>query len=393
MVDKILIGLGLIVLPFLTFQGQVDTREPKMMLMIVLLSALNLWAFFKGILKPVKNKWALIFLFYLSLHLIFAPKPLLIVNDCSISNFWLWKPLLIIWLSAISIFVISSIDFSFGGAITLLKIMAWCGFVMALYVILQRLGLDQLFVIKDTQGYSLPVNPGIGGTLGHPTVVGAFMAMIIPIALYLKKTIKATIIIIAIILTQSQMAIGAMVVSLGFMYAIRNKRTFILFLSLLFIAGLFIGINKQVQKRISFYSSGRLPVWNNIITDLKSPLNEKSKNIYPLSGIGLGSFKYVFHLKHPTQKDKFGKAHNEYLELLYNTGIIGLGLFLCAIWELVRRSFPFTDRYKQALMASFICSLILACGNFIWQLAPTAFYTIFIVGLLNNQSEGKDVGL
>lgn len=388
MIEKILVGSGLIILPFLTYTKQVDTREPKFMLMIVLLLALTLWGFFKGIFKPVKNIWALIFLFYLGIHIILAPSPNINLADNQVGNFWLWKPLFMILLSALSIFAISSIDFKDGSDKVLLKIMSWAGFIMALYVILQWLGIEQFFTVLSPSGYSLPSNPKVSGTLGHPTIVGAFMAMIIPVSLYLKKYIPALIIILAVLLTKSHMAIGAMVVSLGFMYAIRNKKIFICFLSLLLIAGLSCGLNKQIRSKITLMSSGRIAIWQDVLKDMKEPFFKNSLKAYPLTGIGLGSFKYVFHLKHFTLKDRFEQAHNEYLELMCNIGIVGIVLFLCALWVFIKQSFSFTNRYRQSLMASFVCISLIAVGNFVWQLAPTAFYTIFVVGLLNNQSGG-----
>ncbi len=362
------------------------------MLMIMLLSALNLWAFFRGRFKPIKNTWALIFLFYLiSLHIILAPAIGIIIVDCPIVNPWLWKPLFMILLSAISIFAISSIDFIYEEEKLLLRIMLWVGFIMALYVVLQFMGLDQFFTVANPQHYSLPSNPTIGGTLGHPTTVGAFMAMIIPIALYFKKYISALIIICAVLLTKSHVAIGAMIVSVLFFYTIRNKTAFYLFIGLFLITGLFCGLNKQCKQEFSRYSSGRVTAWQYILQDLKTPLNKDSKNLYPITGIGLGSFKYIFHLRHPTTKDKFKEAHNEYLELMNDIGIAGAILFLCAIWELLRHNFSFVNRYRQMLLSSFICISICAGGNFVWHLAPTALYTIFIVGLLNNYNQRGEI--
>jgi O-antigen ligase len=117
--------------------------------------------------------------------------------------------------------------------------------------------------------------------------------------------------------------------------------------------------------------------------DLTSPIREGVEGRWPLTGLGLGSFYYTFHIRH---HNSFFQAHNEYFEFLYNCGIGGLFLLLAAIWQMIKKGW--NNKY---LLASFICVLIIAGGTFIFQLGAPMYYSVVIIGLLYHQKENNDV--
>jgi hypothetical protein len=152
-----------------------------------------------------------------------------------------------------------------------------------------------------------------------------------------------------------------------------------------------IGYFKSAKIKSFVGDSGRFKVWSVIIKDVKNPMNANGQAIKrSLTGFGLGSFRYLFHNQHKdlTPGEPFFEAHNEYLEVLYNTGIIGLGLFLMGIFFIIRQSFPL-DRLNAHLLASFICVAVSAGGIFCLQNGAIVFYILTITGLLNKREVVK----
>jgi O-antigen ligase len=111
-----------------------------------------------------------------------------------------------------------------------------------------------------------------------------------------------------------------------------------------------------------------------------------------MTGLGMGNFKYTFHLAHyddPTFM-RFNQAHNDYLELLYDTGIVGFALFMTMIFVFFRdRLIKFWEfgvsNAERALISGVTVMCVTALGTFIWQIGTTVFYTVVFAGLLYNQ--------
>lgn len=387
MILKILLGL-LAIVPFFILPNM-DTREPKMVLALVGAVAVILTVFYLGQFKSVKNKWFLAFLAYLPICIFFSPKPGIALMGMPVANFWVWKASLVFVIFSLFIISIYSIDFKFSDKLLLLKIMFWCGFIMSLYMILQFFGLDQFFTLQNLPVSSLPPSAVIGGTMGHPTIVSPFVAMLIPLGLYFRKYIFVGVMIIAVCLTKSYIGIGAMVLSLIILFALRNRKSLIIFTALLLLTVSIVFINPKAKQVIINRASGRIEIWNNIIQDISKPIVKEQNNTYPFTGFSPGSFYYIFHARHPSNPS-FLQAHNEYLELLYDTGIIGLVIFLGAIITLLWVNLIGLNRYRRHLLASFSCILISAGGTFILHIAPIIIYSSIIVALLSKPKQEEE---
>lgn len=392
MIEKYLIVFGLAIIPFFNLSGS-KTREPKMLLAVAFAFAITLFAVYYGKLKPLKNRWLLLFVGYLFFSVLLAPKPFIDLWGLQVKNFWVWQPMFKIIVFFFMFVAVASIEWRAKDISLFLNTMVWAGFIMAVYAVIQFLRLDQFFYVIPDRGVT--TMPHIGGTLGNPTVMSSFIAMLVPIAFYLKRYWKALAIIIAVCLTCSQVAIGAMVISLMVLVAVKNKRTIVVTGAILLAVVLFLGIGYFKSSRINAFigDNGRFSHWEQIAKDLNSPINAGSKKKYPLTGLGMGSFKYIYHLKH---KNSFHQAHNDYLELAYNTGLIGLILFLCAIGYMLKQNFSLKavrlgkiNKYRLHLLSSFICVSICAGGTFVFQLGSHIFYTIVVAGLLSSTQRGE----
>jgi O-antigen ligase len=188
--------------------------------------------------------------------------------------------------------------------------------------------------------------------------------------------------------------IGAMAVSLLFYFAVNSKRHLIIAVSTMIIAISAYAFICPIKATVN--DSGRLAAWQAIAKDMIRPGTEVK---YPITGIGTGSFGYTFHIKHSQHKTNklFFQAHNDYLELFWNTGLAGLALFLCAMFYVWKQNFSIkavlsstANQYRMALLSSFLCISLCAGGTFVFQIGTTIFYTILIVGLLTNTSEHKE---
>lgn len=109
-----------------------------------------------------------------------------------------------------------------------------------------------------------------------------------------------------------------------------DTRTLIsMYLALLLLFVMYFFLNNVWDK----FLYARLPVWIESIKLWKQ---------HYIVGWGQGSFKAVFHnLAGPGEYQKEGiwmHAHNDFIQILFENGIIGLGLFLGAIISILRKA-------------------------------------------------------
>lgn len=389
MFEKLLIGLGLITIPFYSIPG--DTRSPKMMLALGIALTLSLWVFFKGKLKPVSNIWLYILIGYLFLSIQLAPKIGFSFLKVSSPNFWVWQVFFTILIFFLTLISIRSLNLSEYEIQPLLKIIAWVTFAMSSYAILQYFGIEQFYLLKNIPISSQPSSAAMTGALGRSNLLACFLALNVPIILYLRKYLFLIVVLTAIILTRSHLAIGGVAISLLFLWALENKKRLILtvitFVSVLIVFCAWGVNNNKLKGYIDTAASGRIQIWRNVVTDINSPLAKDAPVKFPITGLGLGSFKYFYNVKHNSNVDH---ADNEYLQFTYEAGIVGLVLLLGALFLFLKNILKeIANRYKRYLLASFICSALCAGGELMWQLGPTVYYTVFILGLLITPIEQK----
>lgn len=387
MFSKLLISLGLILTPYTIWPGK-DIRDIKLDIAGIIALALGLSVIYEYGLKPHRNKWLMYLLFAVGSFYLLAPVSPIAMFGMDISLFWIWRPMYYCLVFALMLFAVSSMPLGLIDLSKIMRMMTWCGFIMSCYVILQCFKIDQFFTTctDDTWGH-------MAGFVGNPTHVSPYIAMIIPIALYLKRYAMVLIMCIATVITTSQVAIGALVVVLLIQLALQSKKSLamVCILVSILIGVSVYGYGKGYITRDTFEDHERLMTWKQISTDTITPQLVDSKAIFPLTGLGIGTFKYVFHFQH---NNRFQQAHNEYLELAYNVGWLGLLLFLGAIFVHIKESFRHISFYgffktpmhhcKIAFLCSLIYIMIVAGGTFIWQVGTTAFYTVLVAGILKN---------
>ena len=270
-------------------------------------------------------------------------------------------------------------------------VISWVGGLTAAYVFVQALGFDQWLILKTTAEVQNTPSAGLTGTMTNVTFAAAFLVLTIPIMIARRYWWAVVLAIGAVILCKSDMAYGALALSLlgyaAFKIKWTGRRKAIAFL-LVLLTALWISDHK-----IHVQDNGRFYIWKQIWTDVTvSPFEENTN--YFLTGYGLGAYKYLFTAQHTTQyinettmQRAFEQAHNDPLEWFYNTGIIGFGLLIFIVFCLIKAVFPYTltDERYLALLITFISGLMLSCGTFLLQIEPQRFLMVVVAAILYNR--------
>lgn len=389
--QKLLVILGLVIIPFyeiiikvLPFVKNVamDTRAPKEIIAMIFALSIGLLAVFQGTVKPFRNKWLLAIPVYLLFNLIISPHVDMFINNVDSGDFYFWKPFAEILCFALMVVSVASMNIDFKSV---LYVMVVCSTVMAGYVIMQSLGFDQFWIARVEQSFTAVPSSSLGGNLGQPTLVSGFIVMIIPLAFYFKKYWMAALMIVAALLTRSQMAILA-IIMMSVVSAIYFNKIFIPIIFLLFIClvgiGIFYSHHINLRGKISEAMSGRTEVWQNIYTDIRDGAIEGSKQDFSATGVGLGRFAFIFPQRH---KSEFQQAHNDFLEFAYNCGLVGLVLLMVGLYFIFKSVLVNISPMSFSILLSFVTILFIGLGSFPFQLGVQQFYSAVLVGLLNNR--------
>jgi len=356
---------------------------------IVFSLAIALVSLYKGELKAFKNKWAFVLVGFCLLSFYMSPNPELKLFGIESGRFWSWEPLyqgIVFLLFTISV---ASIKFNRKMLGNVLGVMVWCGTVMSVLVLLQSLHIDQFFEHRfGTFGH-------MAGTLGNPNLVGPFLCIVLPIALYQRERLMAVMMIGAILVTQCDVSNIGLIAVLAAYYGLKGGywTKWILVLGVIGILAVGYMYTTMPGFRQKCPDNQRFITWSQSIKDVTSPVMNDSKKNYSATGIGPGSFKYLFHAKHNAGQDAFIYAHNDFVQVIYECGIAGFILFMGVLFAIFRRTTTIKDVFsgrisyvRRALMTALIGSLVCACGVFVLQVGTHIFYTLTVVGLLYNDS-------
>ena len=383
---NVLLIIGLWVTPFILAPGASDlAREPKMAWALAIALAIGLTALYQGALKPFRNKWALALVGFCLLSFYLSPKPDLTFFGVGSARFWSWEPLYQGVVFLLFMAAVSSMQLTRQILNRIITTMVWCAALMSFLVILQYFGLDQFFEHRFGKYGAM------AGTLGNPTLVGPFLCLILPLMFYQKRRIFSLMAITAILCTQSDVARIGLVLTISIYIMLKNRRRFILGLCtgaliIPLIAGLYF---TQPAFREACPDNQRFLIWKNSLLTLTKPVMQGSKKIYAITGLGPGSFKYLYHTQHEQNKrETSAYAHNEYVQVANELGIIGFILFMGTIVVLLRLKGG--GPAHRALMAGLIGILGCAGGIFIFQVGTHIYYVLTVAGLLCNSNLIKE---
>ncbi len=289
------------------------------------------------------------------------------------------------------------------------------GLLVAIYGILQHFGIDQHLWVQDVQNR-------VFSTLGQPNWLAAYLCILIPLSLYRffkAQTLKLSfiyyfqslILFICLLFTKSRTGLIASLISLLVYSLIKfifdlNRHSFIINLKfyLLPLTFFFVSliIPNPFKDKIFFSNSLSAPttqLTNILITpseDIRKIVWRGSLNLwkkFPLFGTGVETFAYSYYWTRPIEHNLtsewdflYNKAHNEYLNYLATTGLIGFIPYLILITtiliQIIRSIFikPNFDLYL-AILASYLSILITNTTGF--SVVITSLYFFLLPTLIS----------
>ena len=226
------------------------------------------------------------------------------------------------------------------------------------------------------------------GVYGNTNNSGALIALGLPV--FFRKRWVLGLIPCFIGLWMSNAFVSIIAVACGSIYylgLIGAKQWIILILMAVMLYA-FIG------EPVSHFKDGnlRLPYW----TKIYAQVSEK-----PIKGYGLGMFKYIFpkiDMKtygagSPQNRwdapRTFHKAHNDYLEMVFNQGYVGLLLFLGFVFSSIQR---FSRQGKSSYIGKIsligiLIAMIVSFGHYMTH-STLILLPLFYMIILTNQTKG-----
>jgi O-antigen ligase len=263
----------------------------------------------------------------------------------------------------------------------ILKLLVWVVIITMGFCVLQYYGLSQ-WLKPITEGLLIQTKGRhpVVGFIGNPTHLSAYLGMMLPV-LFMKSrrfaVISVGLLFTIICCTTSyifkEVPVTGIVVALStlLLYTVkREKIMFFFILSILFFTALFC-YDKISGK--TFGDNGRFGMYQTKFTESKDKF---------VTGVGLG----ITRLKAIQTKDPNKHFHNEYLQSLNETGIIGLLIILYIIWGYLK--IPTYDKEGVIMKCVFIGFLLQSFTLYpahLWLVSSTA--TFVYAGNIIKQGE------
>ena len=249
----------------------------------------------------------------------------------------------------------------------ILKYFSYSIIALLVYSALQIFQLDEFYKALDTN------NDLLVGTIGNPAHLAGYLALCQP--LFFKKGLRnvlaLTLLWLIILHTAAISGIAVGVAVIIFWLLMKRRYAWIG----LVIAICAVGVLIKAQNPQGFFGfSSRLPIWERAIVDLRQ------KAIF---GRGFGSwsgmgYQLGGHWRH---------AHNDYLQIVFENGIVGLLLIWWVIFDYFRM-FRTDLTIRVASMFFGFCFLSLFTFNaHLWIISGAGLMAYAFMYVLRNSDE------
>lgn len=313
-------------------------------------------------------------------------------------------------MSGATIFVAARL--SANRTTTLLDVIFLGALVNSVVVILQEYGVWNPFKFDEA---SLG-HPHLKSTafVGNPNDVGAYLAAPALMALVAAATARgkrrwiylsvAVVLAAGLVASATRTALVAFAAAAGAYLFRRSRRLLIAFLAVAIATAVIVGPRTTVGKSMmAAWQAAKEHRYDVVFSERVSPFlcATEMARAHPVTGAGPGAFKFGYMDCRSGLLDKypgnivqgapvnFGEVHNDHLQVLAETGVIGYLLFLAAIALLIgRASFqPLAEDSltgvigRDSRLPIALLFVVLAIGQFPLQLAAPRFVFLVIAAL------------
>ena len=283
------------------------------------------------------------------------------------------------------------------------------------------MGIYQSYLFFTQAGMSIGYFWKVGSFFGGNFLGGFYLIillLLISLLIYYKDSpakrvligFMISFIIFNLITSFNRATFISVVVSILFFAFIKNKKVFATILTCSVI--LFSVYPKLIQSITNIYS---LAQYEGVPTRI--PIAMDALNImikHPVFGIGFDRYGPHSHIWPLLLGEKLGgytgSAHNDYLQMGVNLGIVGLGLFIWFLWSIWRETFSlyrFTQsRFFKSITSAFLAIIVgfsVEClasesifGSFenggYWMFSARVYFWALlsiVVGMKNFEKEGR----
>lgn len=254
------------------------------------------------------------------------------------------------------------------------KILKWFKYtVIALlfYCVLQFFGLDEFFSALGTTVN----NRLVIGIIGNPSHWGGFLAIVQPLFFSRNRQDILSLVLLwgLILLTGSAIGLvgGLLVILFWVVFKKRKMLPITIGASLTFITTVFL-FNKHY-----FSNSQRLGAWKQTFDLMKDKL---------ITGLGLGTFG----LKNNIQGGHWQHIHNEYYQIVFELGLIGLVLILWCIYDYFKTFNSIKTNLTIKISCMFFGFCLVSLVDFsahLWVISTLAMFLFASIYAIKNSEE------
>jgi hypothetical protein len=206
----------------------------------------------------------------------------------------------------------------------ILKYLSYSVIVILFYCVLQKLNLDQFYTaVFDKGGLNLGHigDDALVGTIGNSSHLAGYLALCQPLFFNKKGVFPLLLLWTIILLTGSLSGVLGGVAVLLFWLTMKKKWALLWSFCVISIISIIL---LWIKYPVFFSLSGRMGFWKILWGKFF---------IKPITGWGLGTVG-AWQIK--IQGSNWRHAHQEYLQMAVEIGLIGLGIIFWGIWEYFR---------------------------------------------------------
>lgn len=302
----------------------------------------------------------------------------LLISSCFLNGFPLYSRRALLNLATGLVLYRTIFEFvDLKGLVSWSKWFFWLLVVNGLFCLMQYFRCDFLF--QNPDGHIVPRNELMVGLMKMKANLGVLVALVAPWFLLMRwkwLTLSFLVAIPLIIIGETSAGILAMLAGVIFPLYFRNKRLFYVLFGLCAVAGTFYVLYYDMP---SGQFDKRLIIWWRALREVVPSS--------PILGFGLGSFaQWEPQMIQETVVEKLGFiwAHNEFIQLLFEGGILSLIIVILYVKRMCL-GFLKSVRNKElcVLFGVFLSVLVISFFHFPFHVGKFACYCVFGMALFH----------